>query len=115
MADTNWLPLLKTPPFPTYTSGHSTFSGAAAAVLTELFGDNYAFTSTTDGLTGYAQRPLDSSLIKTRSFSSFDKAAEEAGLSRIYGGIHFSFDNEAGLASGRAVGNYVASRMLKAK
>ena len=115
VADTSWLPLLKTPPFPTYTSGHSTFSGAAAAVLTSLFGDNYAFTSTADGHTGYAQRPLDPSLIKTRHFTSFHQAAQEAGLSRIYGGIHFNFDNEAGLEAGNAVGEYVVSKMLNGK
>ncbi len=112
VADATWLPLLKTPPFPTYTSGHSTLSGAAATVLTLLFGDNYAFTSTTDGHSGYAQRPLDVSLIKTRSFTSFQQAAEEAGLSRIYGGIHFNFDNEAGLTSGKAIGEFVAAGML---
>ncbi|MCA9128676.1 MAG: phosphatase PAP2 family protein [Planctomycetales bacterium] len=113
IADPTWLPLLRTPPFPTYTSGHSTFSGAAAAVLTSLFGDNYAFSSTSDGHTGYAQRPLDPSLITTRSFTSFNEAADEAGISRIYGGIHFNFDNTAGLESGRQVGDYVVERLLR--
>ncbi|MDZ4849691.1 MAG: phosphatase PAP2 family protein [Pirellulaceae bacterium] len=115
VADTNWLPLLKTPPFPTYTSGHSTFSGAAAAVLTKLFGDNYVFISTADGHTGLAQRPLADSLITTREFTSFDQAAHEAGISRIYGGIHFTFDNTAGLATGKSIGEFVANGMLKRK
>jgi membrane-associated phospholipid phosphatase len=112
-ADTSWLPLLRTPPFPTYTSGHSTFSGAAAAVLTHLFGDNYAFASTTDAHSAPGQRPLDESLIVTRHFTSFNQAAQEAGLSRIYGGIHFSFDNTAGLAAGDEVGSSVVSSVLR--
>jgi hypothetical protein len=113
IADPNWLPLLKTPPFPAYTSGHSTFSGAAAAVLTRLFGNGYAFCSTTDPLSGLAQRPLADSLIVTRQFDSFEQAAEEAGMSRIYGGIHFVFDNTAGLQAGGGIGDFVAGTMLK--
>jgi membrane-associated phospholipid phosphatase len=113
IADPNWLPLLKTPPFPAYTSGHSTFSGAAAAVLTRLFGNGYAFSSTTDPLSGLAQRPLADSLIVTRQFDSFEQAAEEAGMSRIYGGIHFVFDNTAGLQAGGGIGDFVAGTMLK--
>jgi len=115
IADPFWFPLLKTPPFPTYTSGHSTFSGAASAVLTSLFGSNYAFSSTTDGLTGLAQRPLAESMIVTRHFSSFTEAAEEAGSSRIFGGIHFNFDNQAGLETGKNVGDFVVDKLLKRK
>lgn len=110
--DPNWLPLVQNPPFPTYTSGHSSFSGAADAVLTDFFGANVHFTSQTDGHNAPAQRPLAEELIVTRSFDSFTEAAEEAGISRIYGGIHFDFDNTAGLASGRAVGSYVAETLL---
>jgi hypothetical protein len=112
-SDSSWLPLLRTPPFPTYTSGRSTFSGAAAAVLTQLFGDSFAFASTTDSHSAPGQRPLDESLIVTRSFSSFDHAAQEAGLSRIYGGIHFSFDDTAGLAAGANVGSFVVDNVLR--
>ncbi len=112
-ADQSWLPLLKTPPFPTYTSGHSTFSAAAAAILTRLFGNDYAFSSTSDGHTGLAQRPLADSLIVTRHFTSFKQAADEAGLSRIYGGIHFSFDNSAGLSTGKSVGEFIGDHLLK--
>lgn len=108
----SWTPLLKTPPFPTYTSGHSTFSGAADAVLTYFFGPNIAFASRSDGHTGFSQRPLSSEQIVTRSFTSFAQAADEAGLSRIYGGIHFQFDNTAGLAAGRALGSYVVGNFL---
>ena len=108
-SDASWIPLLKTPPFPTYTSGHSTFSGAASAVLTRLYGDHVAFDSQSDGHLAAEQRPLDASQIVTRHFTSFSQAAEEAGLSRIYGGIHFNFDDTAG----RHLGNQVGEAVLK--
>ena len=109
----NWLPLIATPPFPSYTSGHSTFSGAAAEVLTQLFGEDFALSSEIDRRPSAAQKPLPEDKIVTRHFVSFWQAAEEAGMSRIYGGIHFSFDNTAGLDSGQSVGNWVASSLLK--
>jgi hypothetical protein len=111
--DPTWIPLLKTPPFPAYTSGHSTFSGAASAVLTQLFGNDVPFKSTSDGHLAAEQRPLDPSQIVTRSFANFEEAAEEAGLSRIYGGIHFRFDNTAGLLLGNQVGVSVIDRLLR--
>ncbi|MFG0284529.1 MAG: GC-type dockerin domain-anchored protein [Phycisphaerales bacterium JB039] len=99
IADPDWLPLLTTPPFPTYTSGHSTFSGSAAAVLAGFFGtDAITFTFEAIGL--------------SRDFTSLREAAEEAGISRIYGGIHYSFDNTAGLDSGRQLGEYVYESFL---
>jgi membrane-associated phospholipid phosphatase len=99
--DASWLPLLRTPPFPSYTSGHSTFSGAAATILSALYGQNYHFSTRSDGHSGLTQKPLAS--IKERNFDSFWSAAEEAGMSRVYGGIHFEFDNVSGLAIGKAV------------
>ena len=105
LPDPEWMPLLTTPPFPTYTSGHSTFSGAAAAVLAKFFGtDEVRFSSTTEGLPGV-----------TRTFKRFSEAADEAGKSRIYGGIHWEFDNSEGLACGRALGEYVADHFLLAR
>ncbi len=101
-ADPAWLPLIATPPFPAYTSGHSTFSGAGAAVLTLLFGD-LPFTTWSPDLPGV-----------TRSFASFTAAALEAGMSRVYGGIHYQFDNQEGLSSGNLVGTQVVSKFLKA-
>ena len=100
--DANWAPLLVTPPFPEYTSGHSTFSAAAAAVLTAFFEGDIPFTTESDDLPGVI-----------RSFSSFTAAAQEAGISRIYGGIHFLSANEAGLASGAQLGAYVSENFLK--
>ena len=101
-ADPSWLPLIGTPPFPAYSSGHSTFSSASARVLALFFGtDQISFSTTSDGLPGV-----------TRSFTSLSDAAEEAGQSRIYGGIHWQFDNQAGLASGQALGEYVFFNFL---
>lgn len=109
-ANKDWIPLIKTPPFPTYTSGHSTFSGAASVVLAWLF-DKVEFNSTSDAHNGPEQRPLDVSQTVTRHFDSFQQAAEEAGLSRIYGGIHFRFDNLAGLELGRQIGAATIARL----
>ncbi len=100
-AETDWTSLLATPPFPEYTSGHSTFSGAAETILTGLLGDNYQFTASSFGVP----------TVK-RNFSSFANAAAEAGISRIYGGIHFNKSNFDGLASGRALGDYILDNFL---
>ncbi len=102
-ADASWTPLLVTPPFQTYTSGHSTFSGAGAAVLKAFFGtDRVSF-----------DLPSETSGVSNRSFTSFSQAAAESGMSRIYAGIHFGFDNTAGLESGKRLGNFVAANFLK--
>ncbi len=102
-ADKNWTPLLNTPPFPAYVSGHSTFSSAAAEVLAQSFAaDNVRFATTSDGLPGV-----------TRKFESFTAAAAEAGMSRIYGGIHWQFDNVEGLKVGRTLGEYVYRNTLQ--
>lgn len=97
-----WEPLLTTPPFPAYTSGHSTFSGAGAAVLARALGDATPFETPCDAMPGVR-----------RAFKTFSAAAAEAGRSRIYGGIHWEFDNADGLAMGRAIGDYVVSRYLR--
>ncbi|WP_071795317.1 vanadium-dependent haloperoxidase [Natronohydrobacter thiooxidans] len=94
--DPDWTPLLNTPPFPEYPSGHSTQSAASAEVLTAIFGEDFAFDDHTH---------VDEGL-PVRSFPSFWAAAEEAALSRLYGGIHFRFGNEAGTEQGRCVGAY---------
>jgi hypothetical protein len=91
--DPTWTPLINTPPFPTYTSGHSTFSGAGAAILTAELGNNIPF--------------IDSSKIPDgflpRMFADFNSAAREAAVSRLYGGIHYGFDNENGFNCGQSI------------
>ena len=94
--DPKWESLLNTPPFPEYPSGHSTQSGAAAVVMTHMFGENFAFKDATHERDG----------IKPRSFPSFWAAAEEAGISRLYGGIHFRAAIERGLDQGRCIGAF---------
>ena len=110
--DASWTPLLRTPPHPTYVSGHSTFSAAAATVLTHLLGDNVSFTTTNDPKTGLTQTPIPVQSLVTRRFANFAEAADEAGVSRVYGGIHFPFDNTAGQALGRAVGEAIVNSQL---
>lgn len=102
--DKAWEPLLITPPFPEYTSGHSTQSGAASVVLTAALGEGFAFDDATH---------VDEGL-PVRSFPSFSAAAEEAAVSRLYGGIHYRFGNEKGLEQGRAVGAYAAALRTEA-
>lgn len=99
-ADPTWTPLWATPNFQSYTSGHSTFSGAAQAVLESVFGREFSFSDAGDPTLGLPER----------SFVSLEQAAEEAGMSRVYGGIHFQFDNMVGLHGGRALGRYVVDR-----
>lgn len=96
--DPGWTPLLVTPPFPEYTSGHSVQSGAAAQVLTDLFGP-LAFTDRTHESRG----------LPARSFGSFLEAAQEAAISRLYGGIHFRTAIERGLEQGICIARHVSA------
>jgi membrane-associated phospholipid phosphatase len=98
--DEDWQPVLQTPPFPEYTSGHSVISTAAARVLTGLFGDGFTFADSTEVEYG----------LPVRVYSSFDQAAAEAAISRLYGGIHYPMAIEAGIIQGRSVGDLVVSR-----
>ncbi|HEX2477605.1 MAG TPA: PEP-CTERM sorting domain-containing protein [Lacipirellulaceae bacterium] len=103
-ADPNWMPLLTTPAHPSYTSGHSTNSGAAAEIFKQFYGtDNISFTSSAEGAPG----------VSDRAFSSFSQAALEAADSRLYGGIHYRFDNEHGLENGIAVGRFIFANELQ--
>jgi hypothetical protein len=99
--DPTWQPLLITPSFPTYTSAHSTQSRAAAEVLSALLGDHRAYDDSTHITLGHPVKHL----------SSFLEAANEAGLSRLYGGIHFRFDHTGGQALGACVGRAVIARV----
>ncbi|HTQ26582.1 MAG TPA: vanadium-dependent haloperoxidase [Puia sp.] len=103
--DPNWRPHLQTPPFPEYTCGHSTGSAAAAEALTSVFGDNFAYTDSTELEFG----------IKSRSFTSFRNAALENNWARFYGGIHFHQSCIVSTEYGRKVGDLVASRLKMKK
>jgi membrane-associated phospholipid phosphatase len=105
IADPAWAPLLPTPPFPEYTSGHSTFSAAAATVLASFFKtDRISFSVGSDDLPGVF-----------RFYESFSDAALESGLSRVYGGIHFPTANVQGLKTGAKTGDYVTQHYLLPK
>lgn len=103
--DPKWEPILITPPFPEYPSGHSTQSGAAAEVLTAFFGEDFAFEDATH---------LDDGL-KPRRFPSFRAAAQEAGMSRLYGGIHFRSAIDQGLDQGRCIGRHVTALQTRTR
>jgi hypothetical protein len=104
VGDPDWQPLLgPTPPFPDYISGHSTFGGAFAGVLTNFFGEDYEFTAVSQELIG-----------TTRTFGSFYEAAYEDAISRVYGGIHVreSTITDA-LPTGLNIGNFVAQNLFQ--
>ncbi|MFD0792969.1 vanadium-dependent haloperoxidase [Mucilaginibacter litoreus] len=95
--DPKWLPMLQTPPFPEYPSGHSDISAASAVVLTHMFGDNFAFQDTSD------LRYIG----MQRHFKSFLQASDETSISRFYGGIHYRFSVDAAAKQGRQIGEYI--------
>lgn len=99
--DEKWVPLLQTPPFPEYTSGHSVISRAAAVALTNIYGDNFAFEDTTEMEFG----------LPKRDFNSFLEASEEAAISRLYGGIHYMMAIENGVEQGEQVGEYINKKI----
>ncbi len=102
--DPKWETLINTPAFPEYTSGHSVSSAAAADVLTKMLGDNFAFEDNTDQSDGLAPR----------KFTSFWDAANQAGISRLYGGIHFRAAIKYGLEQGRCIAAYtIALKTVK--
>lgn len=107
--DPDWTPLLVTPNFPAYTSGHSTQSGATQAVMTDLLG-KVSFTDTTH-VDRRNSQVLANLTSHTRSFSSLFQAAKEAVVSRLYGGIHYIFDNEIGFEQGVCVGETIIDRI----
>ncbi len=102
--DPKWQPILNTPPFPEYPSGHSTQSGAAAAVLDAVFGADHAFVDGTHLDDGIPERP----------FANFQAAAQEAGISRLYGGIHFRAAIERGLDQGACIGAHAVGLRIEA-
>jgi hypothetical protein len=99
--DENWAPLLQTPPFPEYTSGHSVISNAASLMLTSIYGQPFAFNDSTEITYG----------LPVRSFQSFVHAAEEAAISRLYGGIHYRPAIVEGARQGQKIGKYLAATL----
>lgn len=99
--DDNWKPVLQTPPFPEYPSGHSVVSGAASTALTSIFGEDFAFEDDTEIPFG----------LPVRKFESFAKAADEAAISRMYGGIHYRAAVEVGVKQGRDLGKFVVENL----
>lgn len=103
--DDSWEPVLQTPPFPEYTSGHSVVSGAAAIALTDIFGEGFTFDDDTELPYG----------LPVRSFNSFNEAADEAAISRMYGGIHYRTAVEIGVKQGRDLGRFVIENLSMTK
>jgi len=103
--DEQWVPLLQTPPFPEYTSGHSVISRASAMVLTDLYGENFSFSDSTELEYG----------LPIRDFKSFKHASEEAAISRLYGGIHYKMAIDEGVTQGQKVGEFVVNNIQTLK
>jgi hypothetical protein len=101
MIDVKWEPFLQTPPFPEYTSGHSTITGSAATVLTNLYGSNFAFIDTSN------MRYVN----MQRKFSSFLQASDECSISRFYGGIHYKISVDTGASAGKRIGKYIIDKI----
>lgn len=97
----DWTPIIVTPPFPEYTSGHSCVSGASSVILADIFGDNTPFTDSTEVQFG----------LPARTFASFREAAEQAAISRFYAGIHYMPAIREGLVQGRNVGKNVVEKL----
>jgi len=96
--DSTWMPLIGTPPFPSYTSGHASFTGATGNILAAKFGNSFAFTDNQKVADGFSPR----------TFSNFTQMIDEAAVSRVYGGIHYGFDSDAG----KVTGNNIAQQVL---
>ena len=101
--DKGWSSLLQTPPFPEYTSGHSAITASASTVLAYIYGDNFAFQDTSD------LRYIG----MQRHFNSFQEAAAEVSISRVYDGIHYRSGVDAGAAQGKKVGEFIIEKILK--
>ena len=98
--DPHWKPLLQTPPFPEYLSGHSCISATSQVILTKCIGDNFTFTDTVEVKFG----------LPPRKFASFEQAAKEAAISRFYGGIHYMDAIDNGFVQGNKTGEWVLSK-----
>ena len=99
------MPILQTPPFPEYTSGHSVISRAAALALTDIYGENFQFNDTSELEYG----------LPARKFNSFISASEEAAISRLYGGIHYMMAIEEGVKQGQEIGEFIVNKIQTLK
>lgn len=99
--DKDWKPFIQTPPFPEYPSGHSTISGSAAATLTSLFGENYSFIDSAEVPFGRAPK----------HFNSFAEAAQQASISRLYGGIHYLVSLNLSAEAGKKIAEYINMKL----
>jgi hypothetical protein len=121
VTDTSWNPvgvsvvnteeaIRATPPFPAYPSGHATFGGVTFEILRDMFGDNTSFTFVSDEYNGEGYDPFFPNIprpfVPVR-FRTLSEAQEQNGLSRIYNGVHWSFDNMAGQLMGEQIGEYL--------
>jgi len=102
-ADPTWLPLITTPAHPSYASGHATVSGSARAVLERVFGK--------DGHEVTLDHPAVPGVVLI--YTAWDEITDDVDDARIYGGIHFSFDQEKGAHQGRQVGRYILRNLLR--
>ena len=102
LLDPTWRPILQTPPFPEYTSGHSVASASSATVLTHFLGNHFSFIDTSEKYFGLPERP----------FNSFHQAAQEAAVSRLYGGIHFRDACDEGATQGKKVGQFILNSLF---
>ena len=102
MIDNRWEPFLQTPPFPEYPSGHSSISAAASTVLTNIFGDNFSFHDDSD----------KKYIGMEKDFPSFYSAAQEAAISRVYGGIHYTSGMQGGIIQGKQVGKLIVDKLM---
>ncbi|WP_276485127.1 vanadium-dependent haloperoxidase [Paraflavitalea pollutisoli] len=105
LVDPQWQPLLQTPPFPEYLSGHSVISSASATILSHYFGNHFGYKDSVEVSYG----------LPARSFTSFRQAADEAAVSRFYGGIHFMDAIDNGVLQGNKVGDQLLSRVARGK
>ncbi|SHN34530.1 PAP2 superfamily protein [Cyclobacterium lianum] len=103
--DQSWRPILQTPPFPEYTSGHSVISRASAIILSSFFGNDFSFVDTSEVFFGLPER----------AFDSFIQASEEAAISRLYGGIHYRDAIEVGMKQGEAIALHILEKIDPAK
>ena len=99
--DPSWQPLLQTPPFPEYLSGHAVISASSAVILSHYFGEHFSYRDSVEVTYG----------IPPRNFTSFQEAASEAGVSRFYGGIHFMDAVQNGRQQGLQVGRWVLQKL----